>query len=613
MSGLHEEHNKGKIFISRIFFILSVQAVLVLVIVFTLYYLQIYKYEYFAVKSDNNRINVRIIPPLRGNILDRNDFPLTENVNSYELLLYENLKNNKSVGKIFDVLDFSDAKRAKIEKIVAKNKYRSIISLSNTLTWDELVKIQSNLYRLDGISIEEGYTRRYLYDEEFAHIIGYVASPNESEIEKLSKNGQKKEIIMHPSFKIGKFGLEKTFNASLLGDYGFKKSEVNVFGVPLETIDYKKPTKNKDLKLTLDLDLQSYIYNLVKDKRASVIVMNVNTGEILAMVSTPSFKGNEFIDGISQDYWDTLNNDTKRPMFNKSISALYSPGSTFKPIVAIAGLENGWQEDTKQVCNGKTFFGNREFRCWEKRGHGSIDLSEALMHSCNIYFANLSLFTGIDEIYSYATKFGIGEVFDIGIDGFQKGIMPNREWKKKVYKDVWVKGDTINTGIGQGFLLVNPLQLVVMISRIANNGYPVKPFLLYDSPIREENLALFKQKPLASPNTIKTVKKGLYMVLNNKKGTAFWKRIKDKEFEMAGKTGTAQVIALDKKNIMEENNELKEEYKNHALFIGFAPYNNPKYGISVVIEHGVGGSISAAPVASDVLLYVQKRESEHNF
>ena len=609
MSGLHEEHLKGKIFIGRIFFVISIQFIMILILVANLYYLQIFKYEYFAVKSDKNRINVRIIPPLRGNILDRNDFPLTENVNSYELLLYEYSKNKDSVEKVFNILNMNESQKQKINQNIAKNKGRTVISLSNTLTWDELIKIQNNIYRLDGISIEEGYSRKYLYDEEFSHIIGYVASPSDNEIQKLLKD-TKKEIIMHPSFKIGKFGLEKTLNDRLLGDYGYKKSEVNVFGVPLYTIEYKKPTKNKDIKLTLDLDLQRYIYNLVKDKRASVVVMNVNTGEILSMVSTPSFKGNEFINGISQDYWSELNNNPKKPMFNKSISALYPPGSTFKPIVAIAGLENGWNAETKQVCSGLTFFGSREFRCWNRNGHGNIDLKEAIKHSCNIYFANLSLFTNIDELYSYGTKFGIGEIFNIKIDGFQKGIMPNREWKKKVLKDVWVRGDTINVGIGQGFLLTNPLQLAVMISRIANNGYPIKPYLLYDSPIKDYNKNLFKQKPIASAHTMKVVKEGLYMVLNEKGGTAFSRRIKNKNFEMAGKTGTAQVIALDMKTLMEEEeNDIEEKFRNHGLFVGFAPYNNPRYGISVVVEHGGSGSVAAAPIASDIMMYLQEKES----
>ena len=608
MSGLHEEHVKGRIFVGRLFFIVPITLILVFVLVSRLFYLQVIEYDYFINRSENNRIKIKLIPPLRGNFLDRNNHKLTENRNSYDVLLYQSKNNTEIVKKITDILSLSENAINKINQTLLKNKYIPIVQILNHLTWKDLVKLEGNMYDLEGIVIEEGNIRSYLYDEEFSHIIGYIANPNEDEIKKLSKK-EKKDILLNPNYRIGKIGLEKKYNDDLMIENGYRKMEVNVLGIPLRNLETKKPTQSDDIKLTIDLELQKFVYNLLKDKRGTAIVLNVKTGEILSMVSTPSFKSNEFVTGVNKKYWNELLNDEKKPMLNKAISALYSPGSTFKPLVALAALENGWSKDKKLICTGKTFFGPREFRCWKKGGHGHIGIEEAIQHSCNIYFAELSVYTGIESIHEVAKYFGIGEVFDIGLSNYKKGILPDRNWKKEHLRDVWVRGDTINVGIGQGFLLVNPLQLAVMISRIANDGYPIKPFLNYNSDIRAYNKSLFNKKPKYKQENLGIVKEGMYMVMNKKGGTGFFDRILKKEFEMAGKTGTAQVIALDTKNKIEEKNKDKvlEKFKHHALFVGFAPYLNPKYGIAVVIEHGEGGSISALPVAKQILEFTQEK------
>lgn len=607
MSGLHEEHIKGRIFLKRLFFIVPTTLIFIIILILRLFYLQIIEYNYFINRSENNRIKIKLIPPLRGNFLDRNNHRLTENRNSYDVFLYQNKNNNEIVTKISEILSLSDESTEKINQILSKNKYVPIVQILSHLTWEDLVKLESNMYNLEGVVIEEGNIRNYLYDEEFSHIIGYIANPNENEIKILSKN-EKKEILLNPNYRIGKIGLEKKYNDNLMVENGYRKMEVNVLGIPLRNLEIKKPTKSDDIKLTIDLELQKYVYSLLKDKRGTAVVLNVKTGEILSMVSTPSFKSNEFVTGVNKKYWNELLNDEKKPMLNKAISALYSPGSTFKPIVALSALENGWDKNEKIACVGRTFFGPREFRCWKKNGHGYINIEEAIQHSCNIYFAELSIHTGIESIYETARDFGIGEVFDIGLDNYKKGILPNRNWKRINLRDVWVRGDTINVGIGQGFLLVNPLQLSVMVSRIANGGYPIKPFLDYNSKVREYNKSLFEKVSKYRQENINTVKEGMYMVMNKRGGTGFLSRILKKDFEMAGKTGTAQVIALDTKNKMEENNEeTVKKFRHHALFVGFAPYVNPKYGIAVVIEHGEGGSVSALPIAKKILEFAQER------
>lgn len=608
MSGFHEEHVKGSVFIRRIFIAIPLILLSLIILIVRLYYLQILNSEYFQNRAENNRVKIQIIPPLRGNFLDRNNNKLTENRNSYEVLLFQSKNNEKNINKLSNVLKLTEIDKNKINQIINKNKSKPVIPVLKNLSWEELIKLELNTYDLDGISIEEGFIRNYIYEEEFSHILGYVANPNNNEIRKLSKN-IKKDLLMNPNYRIGKIGLEKTYDTTLTGEAGYKKIEVNVIGLPLRNLEIKKPTKAEDIKLTIDLKLQKFVYNLIKDKRASVVVMDVKTGEILSMVSTPSFKLNEFVKGVNYKYWNELITNEKKPMLDKTISAVYPPGSIFKPLVALAALEKGWDLDRVHNCNGKTFFGSREFRCWNKHGHGVIDIVDALKFSCNIFFAEISLFTGIDKIYEIAEYFGVGREFDIGLENFKKGIMPNREWKQKVLNDVWVRGDTINVGIGQGFLLMNPLQMVVMVSRMANGGYPVKPFLLFNDKIKERNLNLFLTESKISQKNLDIVKQGMYLVVNSKGGTAFWKRIFKKDFEMAGKTGTAQVIAMDKKTEMEEKQkDIEEKYKNHGIFIGFAPYKNPKYGIAIVVEHGGGGSVAAVPLAKSILEFAQENK-----
>ena len=608
MSSLLEEHNKGNVFIKRVIIVLIIQLFLILLLISRLFFLQIINFYDFKNKSENNRIKIDIIPPLRGNILDRNENKLTDNRNSYELILYKNndFDEKQFIKDISSILDLNEERVNRIKKQLKNNKNKKIISILNNLTWVELVKLESNAYMFNNIKIEEGYIREYLYSNQFAHVIGYVSTPNDNDIDKLSKK-MKKEIVMHPNFKIGKSGIEASFNSRLTGKSGYKKTEINAFNIPIKELEREEATVGKDVRLTIDMKLQNFIYERVKDLRAGVVVLNPKTGEILAMVSTPSFETNEFIDGISSDYWNKLINDEKKPMFNKTISALYAMGSTFKPIVAISALENGWNKDKKIDCEGIMNITKKQtFKCWtyDKHGHGEISMIDAIASSCNIFFANIGVFAGVNNIYTTARKLGIGETFDINLPEYNKGILPNPLWKKQTYEEAWTKGDTINMSIGQGFILANPLQMAVMLSRIVNGGYPIKPFLIYNSSTKDYNSYLYLNDPMFNKENIDIVKQGMFNVINDKKGTCKWLKPKKGDYMLSGKTGTAQVISLaTKEKLLEENEELEERFRDHGLFIGFAPFDDPKYVISVVIEHGGGGSISAAPVAVDILKY----------
>ncbi len=607
MSNLLEEHIKGTIFLKRLFIVLIVQAICIFILLFRLFYLQILHFNDFKQKSENNRIKINVIPPLRGNILDRNNNKLTNNRNSYELILYKNKKQKESevLKQVTDILNLDKEKQIRAKKQLKNNRNRPIVSILNNLNWEELAKIETNSYKLNNVVIEEGYIREYPYSKQFAHLLGYVAMPNDKDINKLSGK-IKKDILMHPNYKIGKNGLEASFNSKLTGESGYKKIEVNAYNVPVKEIEKKDAKIGQNVKLTIDLKLQDYIYKLIENRRAAAVVLNVNTGEILAMVSTPSFETNEFIDGISNDYWSELINDERKPLYNKTISALYSMGSTFKPIVAMAALENGWDENKTFECQGYMLLSKKTvFNCWKRSGHGKLNLVEAIERSCNIFFADLGMYTGINNIYNMAKQLGIGEKFDINLNEYNKGILPNPTWKKENYGEIWTKGDTVNMSIGQGYVLANPLQMAVMVSRIANGGYPIKPFLIYNSYIRDYNENLYLSLPLFKEKSVRITKEGMFQVINGKNGTAY--KLKDRKYEIAGKTGTAQVVSaktLEKiKESLDDTNTIEEKYRNHSIFVGFSPMEKTKYGIAIVVEHGGGGSAVAAPLGVDILKF----------
>ncbi|MDR0571430.1 MAG: penicillin-binding protein 2 [Rickettsiales bacterium] len=610
MSSTIEESGKRKIFINRLVLFAIIQMVLVVLLLGRFVFLQVISYDTFKNKSENNNIKFLVIPPLRGNFLDRNNVKLTNNRKSYDVFLYRDKKNatqEEDINNIIEILKLDDEKQSKMRKQLKKNQNQTAISILNNLTWEKLADIETNSYKLKNISIEEGNIREYLYPEEAAHITGYVSNPNDKDIAQFSKT-LSKDILLNPNFKIGKNGLELIFNFELTGKSGYKKIEVNVNNTPLREIEKKTPEAANDIRLTIDINLQKYIFSKVKDKRAGIVVLDIKTGEVLAMVSSPSFNGNQFVDGISNNYWNELLNDPRKPLYNKTITGLYAPGSTFKPIVALAALETDVIDEKKTYrCPGKIKLGKIEMSCWvKKHGHGTLNVIEALERSCNVFFINLGINTGINKIFEVASSLGIGENFDLKLNEFRNGVLPNKDWKYKIYKDVWVKGDTANISIGQGFLLVNPLQMAVMVSRIANNGYAIKPYLIYNDVEKQNyNKIVFELDPLFKQKNVDIVKKGMYEVVNGKHGTVSWIKFKNKEkYGIAGKTGTAQVIATNFREEMEEQPEgIEEQFKNHGWFVGFAPFENPKYGIAVLIEHGGGGSVAAAPVAVDILRY----------
>jgi penicillin-binding protein 2 len=589
---------KNKIFNRRALVLGAAQSTLATALVMRLSYLQLWKHEQYSIQSDSNRIKPIINPAPRGVVLDRTGFPLTNNESNYRLLLYLERKKNleELIEKLAKILDLTDENKNLFLAKVKNAKRKSVISLVDNLGWDDLARIETNSHLLPGVSIESGIIRRYPYPAETAHFLGYVSLPSEKEIDENEQN-----LFMHPDFRIGKFGLEKSFDEALRGKYGVKYVEVNVHEIPLRTLSIKPYAEGSRLHLTIDFSLQKFVTERIKNDVASVVVMNVKTGEILAYASSPTFDPNNFVEGVSKEYWSQLNSDPRKPLNNKPISALYPPGSTFKLMVALAGLESGFNPNTRVFCNGSYQLGKRAFHCWKEGGHGSLDLMGGIMHSCNTYFFTLANQIGYEKFTEMARRFGYGEKIDISLYGSKFGSVPSDEWKRKVYKTPWVGGDTLNTAIGQGFVLATPLQMALVTSRIANNGVPIKPYLVRNHNILKQYDDL-KSQPLIKEAHVKFVKEGMRRVMNEPGGTAYGKRIDIKGFEMAGKTGTSQVVSKREKEMSKEENITNA---NHAIFVGFAPVQDPQYAISVAVEHGGSGSGSAAPIAKDIMMEAQ--------
>lgn len=587
---------KNKTFNRRALVIGAVQSALTGVLVLRLSYLQLWKKKEYSALSDSNRIKSVINPAPRGLIVDRNDVPLTKNDSSYRLLLYLDRKKNAQdvVESLDDLLKLSTKQKEVFISKIKNARRKSVISLMDNLGWDDLARIEARSHLMPGVSIERGIIRRYPHPYETAHLLGYVSLPSEKDID-----DNEQALFMHPDFRIGKTGLEKTFDDSLRGKHGIKHVEVNVHETPIQTISVKPPVEGSKLSLTIDLSLQQYVAERLKDEVASVVVMDVKTGEILTSVSSPSFNPNNFVEGISEQYWQEISSDIRKPMNNKPISAMYPPGSTFKLMVALAALEDGFNPKEKITCNGYYKLGKRVSHCWKDGGHGSLDMSGAIKHSCNIYFYVMSQQLGYEKFMEMAKRFGYGEQIDINLQGANSGNIPSDEWKRKVYKTRWVGGDTLNAAIGQGFVLATPMQMALATARIANGGVPIQPHLIKNSDIASQYNDL-KSNPIVDAKHLRLVQEGMSRVMNEYGGTAFGKRIRAKGFEMAGKTGTSQVVSK-----REKDRSSMRSRANHAIFVGYAPVHDPKYAISVVVEHGGSGSKAAAPIAADVMMELQ--------
>ncbi|MFV0512997.1 MAG: penicillin-binding protein 2 [Jhaorihella sp.] len=566
-------------------------------------YLQVEQADQFRLLAEENRINVRLIAPARGQIFDRNGVILAQNSPSYRVVIVR-----EDAGDVDTVIDrlgrLIPLDAEDLEKTVAEMRRSPPflpVTLVDRVTWDDISRVAVNAPALPGITPEVGLTRLYPRGADFAHIVGYVGPVSDYDLSQIDAPDQ---LLRIPRFQIGKSGIEAKREDELRGKAGARRVEVNATGRVMRELDRREGQPGADLQLTVDAELQAYVQARLEGQSASAIVMNIETGDLRAVASTPSFDPNLFVRGISVADYKALTDDPYRPLANKSVQGTYPPGSTFKMITAMAGLEAGLiTADDTTWCPGFLEVSNRRFHCWKRAGHGHVDLLESIEQSCDVYYYDLALKVGIDRISAMARRFGLGVRHDIPMSAVARGLTPDRDWKKRTYNREWLVGDTANAAIGQGFVLASPLQLAVMTARLAS-GRSVRPRLVRTVNGVEQPGGAGAPMGL-NENNLRQVRRAMFAVSNDRRGTAYGSRVIDDAYRMAGKTGTSQVrniTAAERAAGVTRNEDLPWERRDHALFVAFAPFETPRYAVSVVIEHGGGGSSVAAPVARDVML-----------
>jgi penicillin-binding protein 2 len=595
-----KETEKQRVFTRRAMILGGVQVAAFSALASRLFYLQFIRAEEYQTLSESNRVKLQLIAPERGLILDRMGIPMARNEKNYRLFLDMSSITQKqlvqSMEKLNSLLPFPEKKWKQLQKFKVSTASMPEL-LRDHLTWEEVSLIELNLLSLPGVFVDTGQVRFYPYGEKFSHLIGYMGAVAEDEME-----GDNQSLFRLPDFKIGKNGIEKMLEEDLRGVAGIRQLEVNVHGVPVREISKKESTSGKNIRLTIDSTLQEFTADLLQGESASVVVMEVDTGNVLTLVSIPAYDPNSFSKGIGTEEWKKLNADKKAPLMNKSIAGQYPPGSTFKMLVGLAALEAGIIKPWSSVfCPGHFTLGNHTFNCWKEGGHGTVHFHEAVEQSCDTFFYTVANQMGIEKYAAMARRFGLGQRYDIGLMGEKSGLIPDPEWKMKSYKQRWTGGDTINCSIGQGYVLSTPLQLAVMTCRMAG-GRKVMPRLwVQEGKEQPQFEAMDLTEELLQLN-----REAMAAVVNSQSGTAYGKRIAEPQFAFAGKTGTSQVRKILQRGMKQEL--LPWEHRHHALFIGFAPLDKPKYAVSVLVEHGGGGSSAAAPIAKEVLLKVQQAE-----
>lgn len=568
-------------------------------------YLQVLQGQRYAMLAENNRINVKIIPPLRGQILDRFGVPLADNTRNYRVVITpEQAKPLKAVmANLQQRLGLRDAEVDALLKEAKSAPSFATLEVRDYLTWDQVATIEVNLPDLPGVAIEEGWARLYPFAEATAHVVGYVGAPAKDDV-------TDNPLLKVPGFRIGKSAMEKALENDLRGMAGNTQVEVNVLGREVRELSRTPAEAGDRLTLSIDAELQQQLQTrLAQEKSASAVVMDVHTGEVYALASTPSFDPNQFSRQLTTALWQELLNDEKNPLTNKAVSGQYPPGSTFKMVTALAALEAGVISEYSSVfCPGHYTFGNLRFHCWKPEGHGTVNVVGALARSCDVFFYDTANKVGIDRIAEMAHRLGLGTRLGIELAEEQPGLMPDRDWNWKRRKAKWNPGQTINTGIGQGDVLTTPLQLATMTSRLVNGGKAVKPWLVGYADQKQVHDGVYPDIGV-NPRNLKLVLDGMWHVVNSPEGTAYGSRLQMGSVQMGGKTGTAQVrrITMAQREAGIKNESLDWKFRHHALFVGYAPTDEPRYAIAVVVEHGVGGAKAAAPIGKEIMSLILKR------
>jgi len=566
--------------------------------------LQVDQADQYRLLADENRINVRLIPPARGEIYDRNGVVLAKNEPSYRItILPEDAGDIDMVLRKLSYLVYispDDIKRIKAE---AKRSAPFLpVTVLNRVSWDDISRVAVNSPALPGIATEVGLSRQYPLEKNFAHVVGYVGPVSERD---LQRSEDSDPLLRIPRFQIGKVGVEAKYETTLRGRAGAKRVEVNALGRVMRELDRREGTAGANLQLTVDAKLQAYTTARLGTESASVVVMDCTTGDILSIASVPGYDPNKFVRGISyKDYGELRDND-HRPLASKTVQDAYPPGSTFKMVTVLAALEAGLITPNETFyCPGHLEVSGRKFHCWKSGGHGNVNLEASLRESCDVYYYELALKAGIDAISDMAFRLGLGVDHNIPMSAVTSGLVPTREWKERVRGTDWVVGDTVNASIGQGYVSSSPLQLAVMTARLAS-GKMINPRLIKSIDGLAQNTDTRFADLGINENSLRFVRRAMFAVSNDRKGTAYGSRIINDAFRLAGKTGTSQVRNIteaERRQGVTSNADLPWERRDHALFVNYAPYDNPKIAVATVVEHGGGGSAAAAPIGRDITL-----------
>ena len=565
--------------------------------------LQVDQADEFRFLAEENRVNIRLIPPARGEIFDRNGVAIAANEPAYRItIVREDAGDVEAVvarlGQLVE-LDPEELERAMAE--MKRSAPFLPITVADRVTWEDISRVAVNGPALPGVTPEVGLSRHYPMGRDFAHVVGYVGPVSERD---LSRYEDPPPLLRIPRFQIGKVGVEARMEEQLRGSAGAKRVEVNAVGRVMRELSRREGTSGATVQLTIDSELQNYVQARLGEESASVVVMDLENGDLLTAASSPSYDPNKFVRGISVADYGILRDNDHRPLASKTVQDAYPPGSTFKMVTVLAAMDAGLVAPDETVwCPGHLEVSGRKFHCWKRAGHGHMNLEQSLRESCDVYYYDLALKVGIERIAEMARRLGLGQAHDVPMSAVTSGLVPDKQWKQVNRGADWVIGDSVNASIGQGFVLTSPLQLAVMTARIAT-GRAIAPRLIKTIDGIEqpghggESLGL-------NENHLRQVRRAMYAVSNNRRGTAYGSRVIADEMRMAGKTGTSQVrniTAAERARSVTRNRDLPWERRDHALFVNFAPYDNPRIAVATVVEHGGGGSTAAAPIGRDVTL-----------
>jgi penicillin-binding protein 2 len=626
--------------INRRMFILSAAKILVFSgIVARLFFLQINENKKYLTLSDKNRLREWRLPPVRGDFLDYFGKVIAGNTEVYQLhVIPEEVSNFKTlIVRLKEILGLSNNEYLKIIRKKNNQKPWETLIISENLSWEQFSKLNLYLHELDGAKPVLSISRNYPYKENYTHVLGYVSRASISDI---NENKAIKQNYV-PGLRVGKIGLEKTFEKDLIGVNGVQRYEVNAYGKRINQLDHIDGVKGKNITLTIDTEVQKFANDLLKGKSGSISVMDIYTGELVALHSSPSFDPNLFFHGISNKDWKEIRENPLKPLINKTITGLYSPGSTIKPIVALSALENDVISPNLTIeCTGKTELYGQTYHCWKEKGHGFMKLRNAIKQSCDTYFYEVARRLGVDRLNLTAKKFGLGNKVLDGIFLDEKvGLVPSTKWKKNTLGRGWVLGETLITGIGQGYILTTPIQLCLMTAQLANGGFKIYPKITVSEKIEtldtiknkisekisereKDQLGIIKasekffkpkideyQPLFRNQENVKFVLEAMFASTNELYGTSYSSRYDDKKYQFAGKTGTAQIkkITEEQRKLDLKTSEIPYEERDHALYIAYGPYKNPRYAVSIIVEHGGSGSVTAAPIAKKLFKLIIDR------